>query len=94
MRFGQSACTSTRSTQNGSVEASITDDGPGISPDHLKCVFEPYFTTKEHGLGLGLPICSTIDRLPLGQLTFSNSNAGGVTAVISLPSAVHLPTAS
>ena len=38
------------------VEISVADDGPGIAPDKLERVFEAYFTTKDKGTGLGLPI--------------------------------------
>jgi FixJ family two-component response regulator len=50
----------TRTTEEGYVEVSIRDGGPGMSAETLKRVFEPFFTTKERGLGLGLSICSTI----------------------------------
>jgi len=83
----------TRSAQNGRVEVSITDHGPGIPPDHLKRVLEPYFTTKAHGLGLGLSICSTIVRSHNGQLNISNAAGGGVSAVVTLPAAIQLAAA-
>jgi C4-dicarboxylate-specific signal transduction histidine kinase len=84
----------TRSTQNERVEVSITDRGPGMSPDQLERVFEPYFTTKQHGLGLGLSICSTIVKSHQGKLNISNADGGGVTAVVSLPVAIRLAEAS
>jgi C4-dicarboxylate-specific signal transduction histidine kinase len=85
---------STRTTVKGNVEVSISDRGPGISPDQLERVFEPYFTTKEHGLGLGLPICSRIVSSHHGQLTVSNAGGGGVIAIVSLPVAIRLAAAS
>jgi C4-dicarboxylate-specific signal transduction histidine kinase len=84
----------TRSTQNGNVEVSITDCGPGISPDQLIRIFEPYFTTKEHGLGLGLSICATIINSHHGRLNVSNAPGAGATAVVSLPVAIRLAAAS
>jgi signal transduction histidine kinase len=39
-----------------SVEISVRDDGPGISPDKIERIFEAYYTTKENGSGLGLAI--------------------------------------
>jgi signal transduction histidine kinase len=39
-----------------SVEISVRDDGPGISPDKIERIFEAYYTTKEKGSGLGLAI--------------------------------------
>lgn len=41
---------------NRSVEISIADDGPGIPPDNVEKIFQPYFTTREKGTGLGLSI--------------------------------------
>ena len=85
---------STRSTVKGNLEVSISDRGSGISPDQLRHIFEPYFTTKEHGLGLGLPICLRIVSSHDGQLTVSNAGGGGVVTVVSLPVAVRLAAAS
>jgi C4-dicarboxylate-specific signal transduction histidine kinase len=84
----------TRSTEKGNVEVSVTDRGPGMSPDQLKNVFEPFFTTKQDGLGLGLAICWRIIKSHNGQLTISNAGGGGVTAVVSLPVAIRLAAAS
>ena len=84
----------TRATDEGYVEVSITDRGPGMSPDELKRVLEPFFTTKEHGLGLGLSICATIVRSHRGRLNLSNASGGGVTAIVSLPLPLHLVAAS
>jgi signal transduction histidine kinase len=47
---------STRATAEQMVRIRITDDGPGISPENLNRVFEPYFTTRNKGSGLGLAI--------------------------------------
>ena len=85
---------STRPTEKGNVEVSITDRGPGMSPDQLKSVFEPFFTTKQDGLGLGLAICWRIVKSHNGQLTISNAGGGGVTAVVSIPAAIRLAAAS
>jgi signal transduction histidine kinase len=84
----------TRTTGEGYAEVSITDRGPGMSPDELKRLFEPFFTTKERGLGLGLSICSTIIRSHRGRLNLSNSSGGGVTAIVSVPLPLHLVAAS
>jgi signal transduction histidine kinase len=84
----------TRTTAEGNVELSITDCGPGISPEELRQLFQPFFTTKKNGLGLGLSICSTIVTSHCGRLTLSNANDGGVTAIVSLPVAVQMAVAS
>jgi signal transduction histidine kinase len=67
------------------VKVTITNHGASLSPDELKLIFEPYFTTKDRGLGLGLSICSRIVMSHGGLLTLSNADDGGVTAAVSLP---------
>jgi signal transduction histidine kinase len=42
------------SAEAGQVTVAVADDGPGIAPEHRSKLFEPYFTTKRHGTGLGL----------------------------------------
>jgi len=69
------------------VRASITDDGPGISPDNMKKLFTPFFTTKGvgKGTGLGLSICHGIVTEHGGKL-YAESELAKVTAfVVELP---------
>jgi len=75
----------TRLTDAGSVECSITDRGHGIAPEQQERLFEAFFTTKEHGLGLGLPICNSIVKSHRGELSMKNLAAGGAAATFSLP---------
>jgi PAS domain S-box-containing protein len=67
------------------VELSVTDQGPGISPSQINHLFQPFFTTKERGLGLGLVICSTIAKLHGGSIELANNTDGGITARLRLP---------
>lgn len=83
----------TRWTQTGTIEVLVKDHGPGIKPANGKQVFEPFYTTKDHGLGLGLTICSTIIHKHEGTLNLKNDDAGGAIAEFSLPARVMLMAA-
>ena len=67
------------------IRATIVNSGHGISAEHEAQLFQPFFTTKEHGLGLGLSICSTIMKTHGGQLTLENNAGGGATVTVTLP---------
>ena len=84
----------TRVTDDGNVEMTIRDRGPGVPPDDLKRIFEPFFTTKDKGLGVGLSICSGIIRSHRGQIILQNASGGGLVATITLPKYLQSPTAS
>jgi signal transduction histidine kinase len=68
------------------VEAVIVDSGQGIAAEDQTQLFQPFFTTKEQGLGLGLSLCSTIVKSHGGKLNIENNAGGGATVVIALPS--------
>jgi len=74
----------TRPISTGGVQILIADRGHGLAPLHQHQVFEPYFSTKERGLGLGLSICSSIIRAHGGCLMLENRDEGGAVATITL----------
>jgi C4-dicarboxylate-specific signal transduction histidine kinase len=60
-----------------SVQVIVTDTGPGIETDQLDRIFDPFVTTKEHGLGLGLAICRKIARAHRGTLVADHRHDSG-----------------
>jgi signal transduction histidine kinase len=56
------------------VEVSVADTGPGIPPEALKTIFEPFFSTKKHGMGMGLSIARTIVAAHGGVIEAENRN--------------------
>ena len=73
------------SANGNHVQVGIVDFGHGIAAAHQHRLLEPFFTTKDNGIGLGLSICSTIVKLHGGKLTIHNNEHGGATAVLFLP---------
>jgi len=72
---------------NGDVGVAVSDTGSGVPADYIERLFEPYFTTKPDGTGMGLAICrSTIDAHG-GRIWASNNPAGGATFQFVLPPA-------
>jgi signal transduction histidine kinase len=70
---------------NGWPYFSVADDGPGVSDEHRHHLFEPHFTTKEGGTGLGLFMSYGIVREHQGQLLFEGNRRGAVFTVILPP---------
>lgn len=66
------------------VLISISDPGGGIPPEHVSRVFDPYFSTKEHGTGLGLATTYSIVKRHDGFITFETGPAG-TTFYVYLP---------
>jgi two-component system, LuxR family, sensor kinase FixL len=69
------------------VEVAVSDTGHGIREDELLRVFEPFFTSKPHGLGMGLAISHGIIKAHGGRLWAKNNAAGGATFTFTLPAA-------
>jgi signal transduction histidine kinase len=72
-----------------SADLSVSDVGPGIPSEKLKEVFEPFYTTKPQGMGMGLSIARTIVEAHDGQLLAKNKTSGGAIFQIRLPLALE-----
>lgn len=66
-------------------QISVSDNGPGIGPDVLDRVFQPFFTTKSNGTGLGLALVQKILVTHNGRVTARNGPTGGATFEVFLP---------
>ena len=70
---------------NGVVRVSVEDSGGGVAADKGEQVFEPFVTTKAHGLGLGLAICRSIIQAHGGRIGFDSNLDHGATFWFTLP---------
>lgn len=70
--------------ENGAVSVSIRDHGCGIPPERLGTVFNPFYTTKSSGLGMGLAICRRVIETHAGRIEARNHADGGATFSFSL----------
>ncbi|MFT3914991.1 MAG: ATP-binding protein [Anaeromyxobacteraceae bacterium] len=69
----------------GEVQVAIVDGGRGISPEHAPHVFQPFFTTKPGGTGLGLAVSKRLAEQQGGSLSFAPGAAGGTVFQLHLP---------
>jgi two-component system sensor histidine kinase DctS len=69
----------------GMVHLEVMDQGPGISEDMARHLFDPFTSTKSQGMGMGLNICRSIVELLHGSLSHGANPAGGTIFTVSLP---------
>ena len=69
-----------------SVRLQVVDSGPGFTPEALQRAFEPFFTTRSDGLGLGLSLCETLAAGMGGSLSARQAEGGGAELTLLLPS--------
>ncbi|ABE61748.1 histidine kinase [Nitrobacter hamburgensis X14] len=75
----------TTNRSGASAEIRISDTGPGIAITDLKYVFDPFFTRKPQGMGMGLAIVRSIVEAHHGQISAANQASGGALFTIRLP---------
>jgi signal transduction histidine kinase len=78
--------------EDGRVALTVSDSGSGISPENMDKIFEPLFTTKRRGIGLGLAICRSLVQANGGTLEVESTIGEGSAFTITLPSE-HEPEA-
>lgn len=71
--------------EQGCVQVTISDNGPGLTSDQLDRIFEPFYTTKREGLGMGLSISKSIVNAHGGELRAEKGVTCGATFTILLP---------
>ena len=71
-------------TQNSAV-ITIQDSGVGISPENLEKIFNPFFTTKAQGQGLGLAVCKRLVEAQGGGIMVKSNLGKGTTFTLKLP---------
>ena len=75
----------TRHDGRDAITVAVEDTGPGIDPEKLDGIFDPFVTTKPHGMGLGLAICRMIIEQHGGQLSVQSGKERGALFQIILP---------
>jgi len=75
----------TKASGHDAITVSVQDSGPGIDPKRIDGIFGAFFTTKSHGIGLGLAICRTIIEHHGGQLTATSDGKNGTLFQFALP---------
>jgi signal transduction histidine kinase len=74
---------------DGFVRAVVHDYGPGIPAEQVDRIFDPFYTTKNNGLGMGLAVCKSIITAHEGRIWAENNPEGGATLSFALRAADH-----
>lgn len=80
--------------QNAHVEFTISDNGPGIPETDLNRIFEPFYTLKNDGIGLGLALCKRIVEEHEGVIHAQNNPDGGACFILRIPVQQSIPTSA
>lgn len=84
---GRRALTLTIGAEGREALLTVRDTGPGIPPEAAARLFEPFYSTKERGMGVGLGVCRSIVELHGGRLWFGRGPEGGAAFHLALPHA-------
>tara|TARA_R110000782_G_scaffold37169_3_gene87485 strand:- start:1035 stop:2612 length:1578 start_codon:yes stop_codon:yes gene_type:complete len=86
-KYGDTIRVVTLQRADGFLEVAVTDSGCGVADELAERLFDPFLTTKNTGLGMGLPISKAIITAHGGQLSFRNNDTSGATFSFTLPAA-------
>jgi two-component system, LuxR family, sensor kinase FixL len=82
---GEGSVQTTLSRSPGAIRIEVEDNGPGVAPDIVERLFEPFETTKRRGMGLGLSLSREIVKAHGGRLWLDRTDATGSKFVVELP---------
>lgn len=83
---GETAQVNIRTQVSGrQVEIIVADNGPGVPPELRERIFEPFFTSRPDGTGLGLAVARSVARAHQGEVVLADGSARGATFVLRLP---------
>jgi two-component system sensor kinase FixL len=72
-------------TKASNVEISVSDSGPGLAPEIAENLFQPFVTTKQGGMGVGLSICRSIVEGFGGKIWYQPAPQGGAQFLFTVP---------
>jgi two-component system, LuxR family, sensor kinase FixL len=78
-------CSETQLEGRPALKISIRDNGPGLTPEQKQKIFQPFYTTKRQGTGLGMAIAKRIIEAHRGQIAVGNDTRPGAEIIITLP---------
>jgi two-component system NtrC family sensor kinase len=85
MKDGGSLVVGVEPSPEGGARVTVTDSGSGVAPEHLSKIFEPFFSTKEKGTGLGLALVHQIVSEHGGAIEVQAPPSGGTSFVLTFP---------
>jgi FixJ family two-component response regulator/signal transduction histidine kinase len=90
-RSGRELRISVAPAADNRIRLAISDTGPGVAAEHREAIFEPFWTSRQEGLGLGLAICRSIVEAHDGVIAVEDNRDGGATFAVLLPAAAERP---